>query len=220
MRTHEGHTCWAYTEKLGGARITAYSGQDRAAHELRAGRINLQWPLHTQPNSPQMFLAKSKGLATKTTWMSLPETLPTNVFVWAEKDRWNNGEEHAIALKILGFALRPYPDTMHPIVYFDSARTHPCRCMFSRACPTQHTGRSDPAQADAAAATPRHACVLAISIHRRFIDELGSDGHLTFALEMIRLRIRALREVLQAHTWKQFRAQWASWQPSIGPTLL
>ena len=80
---------------------------------------------------------KSKGLTTKTTWMSLCETLPTNVFVWAEKERWNNGEEHAIILKVLGFALRPYPDTMHPIVYFDSARTHPAdECLAELARPS------------------------------------------------------------------------------------
>ena len=55
----------------------------------------------------------------------------------AEKERWSTGKEHAIILKVLGFALRPYPDTIQPIVYFDSARTHPAdACLAELARPS------------------------------------------------------------------------------------
>ena len=56
---------------------------------------------------------------------------------WTEKERSNSGKEHAITLKVLGVALRPYPDTMQPIVYFDSARIHPTdECLAGLARPS------------------------------------------------------------------------------------
>ena len=156
-----------------------------------------------QPILPQVLFVSEKCV-TKTAWMSLCETLPSNVYVKRLKKGWNNGAEHCVILNLLGMILEPYLATMQPILYFDSARIHLTdeslaemarSHIWFAVIPPRQTWLWQPLDT--------HAFVrFKFFLACRFIDELGTDGmHVPVSVRMIRLVVRAIREVLQAHKW-------------------
>ena len=157
-----------------------------------------------QPILPQVIFVSEKCV-TKAAWLRLCETLPSNVFVKRITKGWNNAKEHAIILKLLGLILQPFLATRQPILYFDAALLHlKPECLAELATAVIWFAVIPPRLTWMLQPLDTHGFVrLKFFVQCRFIDELGSGEDLPVAIKMIKLVIRAIQKVLQAHRWEK-----------------
>jgi hypothetical protein len=155
-----------------------------------------------QPLMPQVFFVASSALRVPA-WNALCATLPPNVYVKRMPSAWNSSRQHLLIMRLLRLILEPLMANYQPILYFDTA---PCHMDVSIlevlhelgiwyvVLPARLTWLFQPCDTHLFLRFKRF-------LKRTFQDELaGAEGRDTVSY-MVQLVIRAIRQVIQRHSW-------------------
>ena len=156
-----------------------------------------------QPLLPQIIFLGASSI-TKAQFTALKNQLPSNVFLKRMPKGWNNSDEHRVIVKLLAVVLAKFPE-FRPILCFDAAPLHLTPQVLQELVsgsllfllvPAKMTWLLQPLNT--------HGFLkFKLYLKQKFVESViqGSpDEHKTS--RMVRLVVRAIRYVLQAHAWE------------------
>ena len=155
-----------------------------------------------QPLLPQVIFI-SANLLSHATLAIIQDELPHNVFVKRLPSGWNNTKEMCEIIRLLRVVLTPYLERYQPVLMFDAVPLHLADAVFAELAeaffwhvviPARLTWLMQPLDTHAFLKFKRF-----LKIHFQDGGPYNAGGNLM--LRMVRLVVRAVREVLQAHRW-------------------
>lgn len=151
---------------------------------------------------PQVLFVGAKDL-TIPEFDALQTDLPPNVFIRKQHKGWNNADQHAVIIRIIGMVLAPLLETVQPILTFDAVPLHIGPEMLTAIAiaglwyiviPARMTALLQPCDTHAFAR------------YKRFLRKewCGPQSVTTSRMfHMIKLVIRAIKDVLEENSWKK-----------------
>jgi hypothetical protein len=155
-----------------------------------------------QPLMPQIFFVAASALRVPA-WNALCANLPPNVYVKRMPSAWNSARQHLLIIRLLRLILEPQWVDYQPILYFDTAPCHMDVSIFEVlhelgiwyvVLPARLTWLFQPCDTHLFLRFKRF-------LKRTFQDELGLAEDRDTVSYMIELVIRAIRQVIQSHSW-------------------
>ena len=155
-----------------------------------------------QPLLPQViFVSKNRmSLAARA---AIQAELPDNVYVKRMEKGWNNSQEHAIIIRLLGQIIAPVLDTCQPVLMFDAARLHLAdEVMLELAVvrfwylviPARLAWLVQPLDTHAFAKYKR-------DLRNRFQGTVAGADEANLTERMVRLVVQTIRAVLNGNHW-------------------
>ena len=155
-----------------------------------------------QPKLPQVIFVGEK-LLTQAAWAAIQPELPDNVYVKRMMKGWNNAQEHAVIIRLLGLILAPLLDTCQPVLMFDAVGLHladevmlelTVASMWYLVIPARLTWLLQPLDTHGFAKYKRY-------LRNRFQEIVAGAEERTLTQRMVQLVVETIRVVLNGNRW-------------------
>ena len=155
-----------------------------------------------QPKLPQVIFVGEK-LLTQAAWAAIQPELPDNVYVKRMVKGWNNAEQHAVIVRLLGLILAPLLDTCQPVLMFDAVGLHladeimlelTVASMWYLVIPARLTWLLQPLDTHGFAKYKRY-------LRNRFQETVAGAEEANLTQRMVQLVVQTIRAVLNGNRW-------------------
>ena len=155
-----------------------------------------------QPKLPQVIFVAEK-LLSQAAWAAIQPGLPDNVYVKRMVKGWNNAQEHAVIIRLLGQILAPVLDTCQPVLMFDAVGLHladeimlelTVASMWYLVIPARLTWLLQPLDTHGFAKYKRY-------LRNRFQETVAGAEEANLTQRMVQLVVQTIRAVLNGNRW-------------------